>query len=224
METSLFHTAVRSRARGNYGTWAVRVPCRNRSQASEVYAAVEDRPLEERTLIEKARKGDLRAYKTLIESYEGLAFRTAYLIAGNAADAEEAVQEAFYRAYTALGRFRRDAPFRPWLLRIVANEAKDRRHASARRGLLALKIAEREPSLRSAGSPEGDVVAGEDRTSLLAALAGLSERDRTVVAYRYFLGLSEEEMATALGCPRGTIKSRLSRALDTLRRTMEATA
>ena len=85
-----------------------------------------DRPLEETELVERARRGDLRAWETIVRTHQGIAFRTAYVVAGNAADAEEAAQDGFVKAYRALGRFRRGAPFRPWLLRIVANEARNR--------------------------------------------------------------------------------------------------
>lgn len=143
--------------------------------------------------------------------------RTAYLVAGTGADADEVAQEAFVKAYYALPRFRPGAPFRPWLLRIVTNEARNRRKASRRREGVALRL---QASLRTdpaAPSPEEEVLASERRATVLAALNGLREEDRLTVAYRYFLGLSEEEMAAALGCARGTVKSRLSRSLGRLR-------
>ena len=73
--------------------------------------------------------------------YQGIAFRTAYLLAGSAADAEEAAQDGFVKAYRALGRFRIGAPFRPWLLKIVANEARNRRRALSVRALRATRQA-----------------------------------------------------------------------------------
>jgi RNA polymerase sigma-70 factor (ECF subfamily) len=182
---------------------------------------VEDRPLDESALVERARRGDVGAYAALIDMHEGIAFRTAYLIARNEADAVEAVQEGFYRAYAALGRFRRGAPFRPWLLRIVANEAKDRRSANARQTALALKAAAELPLRELGGSPEAAAIDREARENVVAALNRLRERDRLVITYRYFLDLSEEEMAAVLECPRGTVKSRLSRALEHLRSELE---
>ena len=74
-----------------------------------------------------------------MRAHQGIAFRTAYLIAGNAGDAEEAAQDGFVKAYRALGRFRTGSPFRPWLLQIVANEARNRRRSSGRRTALALR-------------------------------------------------------------------------------------
>lgn len=143
--------------------------------------------------------------------------RTAYLVAGIGADADDVAQEAFVKAYYALPRFRPGAPFRPWLLRIVVNEARNRRKASWRREGVALRLQASLPGEQAAPSPEDEVLASERRAALLAALNGLREEDRLTVAYRYFLELSEEEMAAALGCARGTIKSRLSRALRRLR-------
>ncbi|HEX2232745.1 MAG TPA: sigma factor, partial [Thermoleophilaceae bacterium] len=103
---------------------------------------MEDRPLDESELIARAKRGDLRAYEEIVERHQTIAFRTAWLITGSAADAEEAAQDAFVKAHAALGRFRERAPFRPWLMRIVANEARNRRTAAGRRERLTLRAAE----------------------------------------------------------------------------------
>ena len=186
-------------------------------------------PLEDAHLIELARLGDVGAYERLVQRYQDLAFRTAYLITGESADAEDAAQEALVKAYYALPRFRRGAPFRPWLLRIVANEARNRRKAARRRDsriVRATALAQAgdgtgplggEPRGGAGESPEDAALVAEERRLLLEAVDGLREEDRLVIAYRYFLDLSEEEMAVALGCPRGTVKSRLSRSLQRLR-------
>jgi RNA polymerase sigma factor (sigma-70 family) len=172
--------------------------------------------------VERARRGDVAAYEELVHTYQGIAFRTAYLIAGTAADAEDAAQEAFVKAYRALGRFRPGAPFRPWLLQIVANEARNRRRSAGRRSALALRAAAQESSGDAAPSPEAALVASERRRELLAALERLREEERLVLACRFFLDLSEEETAAALGVRRGTVKSRQSRALARLREEMGA--
>ena len=99
------------------------------------------RPLDEKELVARAKRGDADAYGELVQIYQGIAFRTAYLVAGNASDAEEAAQDGFVKAYRALWRFRPGAPFKPWLLRIVANEARNRRRAAGRRAALALRAA-----------------------------------------------------------------------------------
>ena len=149
--------------------------------------------------------------------YQELAFRTAYLITGDASEAEEATQEAFVKAYRALGRFRTGARFRPWLLAIVANEARNQRRAAARRAVLFLRASQEGTTENSHSSPDAMVLAKERREELLDALGGLREEARWAIGCRYFLGLSEEETAAILGCARGTVKSRLSRALKSLR-------
>ena len=180
-----------------------------------------DRPLTDTDLVAQAQRGDERAYQALVEEHQTIAFRTAYLITGSAADADDAVQDAFVKAYYALGRFRPDAPFRPWVLRIVANEARNRRRSAGRRERLVLRAAEEPPSGGAVPSPEAALLASEQRSQLLEAVNELREEDRLVIACRYFLDLSEEETAAALGWRRGTVKSRLSRSLDRLRTRLE---
>jgi RNA polymerase sigma factor (sigma-70 family) len=178
---------------------------------------VEGRPLDDDELVERARRGDIDAYEELVRRYDGIAHRTAYVITRHGAESEDAVQSAFIKAYYALGRFRSGAPFRPWLLRIVANEARNQRRASGRRAGLELRLAQDRPRVDAAPSPEAAVLAREPRAVLLDAVNGLRDGDRLVIACRYFLDLSEAETAALLGCRPGTVKSRLSRALARLR-------
>ena len=180
-----------------------------------------DRPLDDDELIERAKRGDHAAYGALVRAYQGIAFRTAYVIAGDASDAEEAAQDGFVKAYRALGRFRRGAPFRPWLLQIVANEARNRRRSAGRRANLALRAAEEVRPGDAVPSPEAALLSDELRTELLEAVNDLREEERLVVACRYFLGLSEDETAQALGVRPGTVKSRTARALARLREEVE---
>ena len=143
--------------------------------------------------------------------------RTAYLVAPEA-DAADAVQDAFVKAYGALSRFRGGAPIRPWLLRIVANEARNRRRSADRRAGLALRAAaSRRRATSCAPSPESAVLADETRGQLLVALGRLRDEEREVIGARYFLGLSEAETAESLAIPAGTVKSRTARALGHLR-------
>ena len=155
--------------------------------------------------------------------HQEVAFRVAYLITGSAAEAEDAAQEGFVRAYRAFGRFRPGSPVRPWLLRIVANVARNRRTAAARHPTLTLDdagaVAASDPGL----TPEATALAAERDAELLAAVNSLRFDDRLVIACRYFLELSEAETAEVLHCPRGTVKSRLSRSLRRLRARLEAT-
>jgi len=177
---------------------------------------VVDRPLEETELVERARRGDLRAWETIVRTHQGIAFRTAYVLAGNAADAEEAAQDGFVKAYRALGRFRRGAPFRPWLLRIVANEARNRRRSAARRERLSLRAAAEARPGDAVPSPEAALFARESQEQLLAAIERLSEDHRDAIVCRYVLDLSVDEVAAALGVRTGAAKMRISRALERL--------
>ena len=183
---------------------------------------MEGRPLDDIALVERAKNGDVNAYEALVQRYQELAFRVAFQVTGNAADAEDAAQEAFVNAYYALGRFRPGAPFRPWLLRIVANEARNRRRAAGRRAALELRAGEERLRGDAAPSPEASLLAAAQRAALLAAIERLPERDRLVIACRHLLELSEAETAAALDCRPGTVKSRLSRALDRLRADVDA--
>jgi RNA polymerase sigma-70 factor (ECF subfamily) len=171
--------------------------------------------MDEAEAVDRAKAGDVNAYEWLVRQHSASAIRLAASICGSAADAEDATQEAFLKAFKALDRFRSDGAIRPWLLRIVANEAKNVRRAGTRRTALVGRAGAvgAQPPL----SPEEYVVADESSKAVLHALACLGERDRLVIGYRYFGELSEFEMAQALGCRPGTVKSRLARAVARLR-------
>jgi len=183
---------------------------------------VEDRPPTDAALAERARAGDERAFEELVRAYQGIAFRAAYLLTGSASDAEDAAQAGFVKAWAALPRFRRGAEFRPWLLRIVVNEAHNRRRSTQRREALTLRAAAADVSGGAVPSPETTVVDDERRRALLAAVNRLDARDRDVLACRYFLELTEQETAEVLGVRHGTVKSRTARALARLRGEVEA--
>ncbi|MFC5289482.1 RNA polymerase sigma factor [Actinokineospora guangxiensis] len=158
------------------------------------------------------RTGDAAAYAELVRAHAGPALRAARLF-GAGADAEDVVQESLVKAYRALGRFRQGAPFRPWLLRIVANETRNLVRSRGRRGATEAAAARPESVI----DPAASAADRARRAELLSAIAALPERHRQVVTCRYLLDLDERETATVLGWPRGTVKSRLSRALKTLR-------
>lgn len=163
----------------------------------------------------RAKQGDTSAFGELVQRHQQAARRVAYTVGGS--DADDVVQEAFVKAYRNLHRFDHDRPFRPWVLRIVANEAGNARRSAGRRTNLALRTTVTVSTDAAVASPE-DVVVGEERRRVLAdAVASLPEPDRLVIAYRWFAGLSEAEMAAALRCRPGTVKSRLSRAHERLR-------
>ena len=176
---------------------------------------VSSRQPTESGLIEAAQRGDKDAFAALVAPHGAVAFRAAYLITGSAADAQDAAQEGLVKAWPALGRFRSGAPFRPWLLQIVVNEARNRRRTVGRHDRLTLRLAE--AKAETAPGAEAIALAGEHRGRLLAAVQKLREDDQLVIAARYFVGLSEAETAVALSLRPGTVKSRLSRALARLR-------
>ena len=124
--------------------------------------------IEDAELIARARAGDVAAYEAIVRRYQDVAIRTAHLICPET-DADDAVQEAFIKAFDALPRFREGSPIRPWLLRIVANEARNRRRSAGRRQGLALRAADDAAAGSDAG-PEQIVMAAEQRSELLAAL------------------------------------------------------
>jgi RNA polymerase sigma-70 factor (ECF subfamily) len=181
---------------------------------------VEGRPLDEQEQILKAKSGDVAAFEMLVRAHQQIALRVAYLVVWDAAFAEDVTQEAFVKAHRALPRFRDDAAFRPWLLRIVRNEALNHRRRRGRQERLALRLAHDPVSGGAAPSPETTVIAGVERETVLAAVADLPDRYRDIVSLRYLLGLSEGETATTLGVPLGTVKSRTARALDRLERAL----
>lgn len=182
---------------------------------------MEPSPGVEADLIERARNGDVAAFEGLVHVHQAAAFRTAWVVSGGADDSEDAAQEGFMKAFAALSRFRAGTPFRPWLLAIVANESRNRRRSAGRREALALRASGNAGGDDVAMSPEEAALARERRAVLLGALGRLPDQDRDVISFRYLLQFSESETAAALSVPAGTVKSRLSRALDRLRGELE---
>lgn len=162
-------------------------------------------------LIRRARDGEAAAYGMLVERHQEVAFRTAFAVCGDAGEAEDATQEAFLKAHTALARFRPGAPWRPWLLRIVANEARNRKRSEGRRRRLVVLAARGGLEAPPPKAPDVTALLHAQRGELAAALARLEPPHREVVVLRHFLELSEAECAAVLGCRPGTVKSRLSR-------------
>jgi len=144
-------------------------------------------------------------------------FRLAYLLLGDPDEAEDIAQETFLRAYKALKRFDTERPLRPWLLRIASNLAHNR-HRSIGRYLATLtRFAQHDPEKISPTTIQPD----DDSQLLWQAVKNLTMPFQEVIYLRYFLDMSENEMADTLGVPAGTVKSRLYRALSKLRRIIE---
>ena len=166
---------------------------------------------EERDLIRAAQAGSKDAFEGLYRQHWRSAYRAAYLVTHDAAASEDIAQEAFLAAGRALGRFDRRRPFAPWLHRIVVNRSIDWTRARAARAEVL------------AGAPDqeqADQVA-DTSSELLAALAALPTDQRAVVVLRYLLEYTPGEIAGMLDLPRGTVNSRLRRALDALSTRLE---
>ena len=178
--------------------------------------------MEEQEAIARLKRGDIGGLEALVRRYQVRAVRTAYLIIRNRALAEDIVQAAFLRAYERIGQFDAGRPFGPWFLRSVVNDALK---AAARR--------ERQVSLGASSEgegasladlladpgpgPAGLLEAAETREAVWAALGELPPAQRAAIVLRYYLNLSEAEMADELACPPGTVKWRLHAARKRLR-------
>ncbi len=176
--------------------------------------------LDERAAVALAQQGDSDAFASLVRCYEEMAFRVAYLIVADAAEAEDVTQEAFMRAFRALGRFDTRQPFRPWLLRIVSNLARNSRRSAGRREAVRQRYEQGRLSTHTP-SPEQEIVEEDEARRVWQATAALSDEDQTLLYLRYYLDLPEREAAVIIGRPVGTVKSRAHRALRRLRRIIE---
>lgn len=182
----------------------------------------ESNELSERVAVERVRAGDRDAYAVLVRMHASSAHRAAVLF-GAGPDAEDVVQTAFVKAYEALPRFRNDAAFRPWLLRIVQNEAKNAARAAGRRHAATERYASLDGSPPETADPAATALSDERQRELLAAVRNLPEAQQRAIVCRFFLDLSVQETATVLGCRSGTVKSQVHRALRLLRERLPET-
>lgn len=166
-------------------------------------------------LIGRVCQGDEHAWEAFIGEHQQAVFRLAYLLLGDASEAEDVAQETFLRAFRALHTFDTSRSPRPWLLQIAANLARNRRR-SAGRYLHALGRLIGFASPPTPSIAEASALQWEAQT-LWEAVRQLNPTDQQIIYLRYFLELSEIETADALGVAHGTVKSRLSRALARLR-------
>ncbi|HLE13174.1 MAG TPA: sigma-70 family RNA polymerase sigma factor [Anaerolineales bacterium] len=165
--------------------------------------------------IRRARQGEGAAWEALVREHQQAVFRFAYLLLGDPDQAEDVAQETFLRAFRALDRFDPQRPFRPWVLSIAANLARNQRR-SAGRYIAALRRLVKEAP---AGPASLEALASQhwEAQALWGAVRQLGFDDQQVIYYRFFLDLPVAETAQALGVAEGTVKSRLSRALERLR-------
>lgn len=168
-------------------------------------------------LVRQAQQGDSAAFEDLVRRYQTVAFRTAWIILGDVDDARDATQSGFLKAWLGIGRVDPSRPFQPWLLTIIANEARNRRRAR-RRWLARVLPEDRVDLLVDADLPPEHVVEQRDEVAdVMRQLGALDETDRMIIWCRHVLGLSERETADVMECAVGTVKSRTHRAMDRLR-------
>jgi len=160
---------------------------------------------DERAWVRGAQAGSASDLEALFRAYWPRAFRAAYLVAHDAAAAEDIAQEAFLAAIRSLDRFDRRRPFGPWLHRIVVNRAID--WARARQLRAETELVEVAAAQQTGDDPEG----------LASAIARLPPEQRAVIVLRHLLEYTPGEIADLLELPRGTVNSRLRRGLDALR-------
>ena len=172
-------------------------------------------------LVQRSQRGDLRAFDLLVLKYQG---RIAALVSRYVADAgevEDVTQEAFIKAYRALGKFRGDSAFYTWLYRIAANAAKNHLVAKGRRPGANATIEDAEGFdegglLSESASPEALAMGEELAEVVESALNELPDELKAALVLREFDGLSYDDIADVLGCPVGTVRSRIFRAREAI--------
>ena len=161
-----------------------------------------------RELLEACRRGEAGAFEELVERTHRRVYTLAYRLVGDRHDAEDVAQEAYLRAFRALGRFREDARFETWLYRIVTNAAMTHLRRRGRFGVLLSEDREERPT----GEPEArSVEETVERDELKRALAALPPGTRTVIVLKDVYGLSVQEIAEEVGLTEGAVKLRLHR-------------
>ncbi len=175
----------------------------------------------EAALIGRAQDGDDRAWDVLVGRYQTAVFRLAYLVVRDDVEAEDVAQEAFVKAFLSLDKFDLTRPFRPWLMAITVNLARNRRRSVGRYLNNLRRLIEREPERVQLHGFGEDLQARQQAHSLWQAVQQLNQKAQDVVYLRYFLEMSEAETAETLNIAPGTVKSRLHRALKQLRGVIE---
>jgi len=176
--------------------------------------------LDDADIVRLARQGDEAAWGTLLRAYQTPVFRLAYLLLGSADEAEDVTQETFIRAYRSLGRFDSARPLRPWLFKIAANLAYNQRRSMGRYLAALGRLFQSEGgSFEVAAEDQGNT--RQEAEDLWRAVRTLGKKDQQIIYLRYFLDLSVDETAEAMGLVQGTVKSRLHRALNRLRKVIE---
>ena len=178
-------------------------------------------------LVERVQAGDKAAFDVLVRKYQHRVLKLVSRFVSDAAEAEDVAQEAFIKAYRALASFRGDSAFYTWLYRIAINTAKNALVSNRRRPVdfdLDLQDPDqydRHARLKEGDTPEGVLLTEEIRTVVERAMEQLPEDLRTAIVLRELEGLSYEEIAEAMDCPVGTVRSRIFRAREAIDRKLK---
>jgi RNA polymerase sigma-70 factor, ECF subfamily len=183
-------------------------------------------PVAEPVLVERCRQGDPQAFAGLVARHEAMVLNLAARLLGDPEEARDIAQEVFLQVYRTLGRFQGRSTLRTWIYRIVVNQCRNRQRWWRRRRRAAAcpidEISAVDEARLASTSPEESpferLARRERARKVSVALAGLSFDHRAILLLREVEGLSCEEIGSTLGLPTGTVKSRLSRARDALRR------
>ena len=177
----------------------------------------------DRQLVERAQRGDKRAFELLVEKYQRKLARLLSRFIRDPAEVEDVTQEAFIKAYRALPAFRGDSAFYTWLYRIGINTAKNYLMAMGRRAPTSTEVEAEEAEgfeegeqLRDINTPESLLLSNEIAQTVNATIEGLPEELRTAIQMREIEGMSYEDIAKAMDCPIGTVRSRIFRAREAI--------
>ena len=183
--------------------------------------------MDEKLLIKNAAAGDAAAFETLVERYQKQVYNLALRMVNNESDAEDLAQEAFIRAWRSLGSFQYTSQFSTWLYRLTSNICIDFLRAKKRRKVISLTMLRDDEDSQwdlpdTEPLPEQQMIAAEERAALARALASLDPDYRQVLTLRIVNECSYQQISQILGIAEGTVKSRLSRAREQLRKKMAA--
>ncbi len=181
-----------------------------------------DREIDQQ-LVERAQRGDKRAFELLVEKYQRKLGRLLARFIRDPAEVEDVTQEAFIKAYRALPAFRGDSAFYTWLYRIGINTAKNYLMALGRRAPTSTEVDAEDAEgfedgeqLRDISTPESMLLSKEIATTVNAAIEELPEELRTAIQLREIEGMSYEDIARIMDCPIGTVRSRIFRAREAI--------
>lgn len=183
--------------------------------------------IEEKSWIKRAANGDAAAFEQLVLKYQTQVYNLCFRVMGNGEDAADMTQETFLKAWRSLESFQGEAAFSTWLYRLASNTCLDQLRSMKRRPVLPLTVTDTDGEEQtvevadSAPSPEDSLIRKEKRELLQEAMSSLDAQQRQILTLRVVNDLSYTEIAQVLSLKEGTVKSRLARARDTLRKKLE---